>query len=176
MNIAQTMCSSTSVHGMSRTTAPAGFAAPACVSARPSVRCARAHTAKALRLVQQPWLCWLKEGASARAEHVAVVMQILASAMLLGGQGFLAAHGPAVAHVLGACMGTLNERGTLLVTPQPPHPLSRTPWTGALMPSAHERRLPASACHGFQHSLLWGAASCRHMCTVPGGLLSVYRL
>ena len=45
-----------------------------------------------------------------------MVMQILASAALLGGEGFLAAHGPAVAHVLGACIGTLNERGTLLVT------------------------------------------------------------
>lgn len=54
------------------------------------------------------------------AEHVAVVMQILASAALLGGEGFPAAHGPAAAHVLGACMGTLNERGTLLVTPQSP--------------------------------------------------------
>ena len=55
-------------------------------------------------------------------------MQILGSAALLGGEGFLAAHGPAVAHVLGACMGTLNERGTLLVTPQLLYSLWCTPW------------------------------------------------
>lgn len=47
-------------------------------------------------------------------------MQILASAALLGGRTFMAAHGAAVAHMLGACIGALNERGTLLVLPQLP--------------------------------------------------------
>lgn len=73
-------------------------------------------------------------------------MQILASAALLGGEGFLAAHGPAVAHVLGACMGTLNERGTLLVTPR-----SLSCCTifhareGALAPSGMRRGCPPAA-------------------------------
>jgi hypothetical protein len=46
-------------------------------------------------------------------------MQILGSAALLGGGGFLPAHGAAAAHMLGACIGALNERGTLLVTAAP---------------------------------------------------------
>jgi hypothetical protein len=55
----------------------------------------------------------------ARAEHVATAMQILGSAALLGGGAFLPAHGAAAAHMLGACIGALNERGTLLVTAAP---------------------------------------------------------
>ncbi|KAK9844039.1 hypothetical protein WJX81_002691 [Elliptochloris bilobata] len=50
-----------------------------------------------------------------QTEHVAIVMPILAAAALLGGDGLMAAHGPVVAHVLAAGLGTLNERGTLLV-------------------------------------------------------------
>ena len=68
-------------------------------------------------------------------------MQILASAALLGGESFLAAHGPAVAHVLVACMGTLNERGTLLVT-RKPLPFSTK---GALAPSCIHRKCQPAA-------------------------------
>ncbi len=68
-------------------------------------------------------------GAVLHAEHVAVVMQILASAALLGGSTFMAAHGAAVAHMLGACIGALNERGTLLVLPQLPlHAFATCKW------------------------------------------------
>jgi hypothetical protein len=48
-------------------------------------------------------------------EHVQVCMHITTSCVLLGGASFLQKHGAGLAGMLGALLGMLKERGTLLL-------------------------------------------------------------
>ncbi len=51
------------------------------------------------------------------AEHIQVACQICGSALLLGGAPFAAAHAGGLARMLAGALGTLNERGALLLLP-----------------------------------------------------------